>query len=241
MESDANIYATMYKDGSTYDEFFSKDPSLAKFLKTLPVGLKPNSTILDLGCGTGKPVAATLAALGHKVTDVDVSPDLVDLCGKNVPNADFETGDMLSYRPKHKFDCVLSVLSLFLFNRPEIERLAASWSDMVHPGGLLGIGTQLAEDVAKTYPETANTENGKLGVLEYDADGRAASNIAWWFMNAPERLTLFTRKGWHEMLKENGFDIVWENVEKFTPGVGSGCLPAMHCFMIARKREVSSL
>lgn len=117
MQRDTSIYAAMYENGASYEDSYSKDPSLAKFLKTLPVGLKANSTILDLGCGTGVPVASTLAQAGHKVTGIEISKELVENCTANVPGATFEVSDMLTYKPTHKFDCVLNVLSLFLFDR----------------------------------------------------------------------------------------------------------------------------
>lgn len=119
--------------------------------------------------------------------------------------------------------------------------MASNWAEWVVPGGLVGVGSQLVEDVAKTYPQTTNVPNGTQGQLVLDPDGRAARNIDWWFLGKPEKLTLFTRRGWHEMLGEKGFDVVWDNAELFTPLEGSDCLPAMHYFVIARKRIASNL
>ena len=36
--------------------------------------LAPGSAVLDLGCGSGVPVAAALVAAGHAVTGLDLSP-----------------------------------------------------------------------------------------------------------------------------------------------------------------------
>jgi 2-polyprenyl-3-methyl-5-hydroxy-6-metoxy-1,4-benzoquinol methylase len=49
-----------------------------------------------VGCGTGLPSAPQLASAGCDVTGIDISPVLLDLARRNVPQATFLQRDVLS-------------------------------------------------------------------------------------------------------------------------------------------------
>lgn len=49
----------------------------------------PQSTVLDLGCGTGLPVAKFFTERGYDVTGIDLSDRMIQLAKKNVPHAVF--------------------------------------------------------------------------------------------------------------------------------------------------------
>lgn len=51
-------------------------------------------TVLDIGCGSGRPIASHLAAEGHSVTGIDSSPAMVELFRPNVPDAEAIVADM---------------------------------------------------------------------------------------------------------------------------------------------------
>ena len=72
----ADVFDTL---GLEYQRAWSHQPALhgtlAWFAATQPSG----SRVLDIGCGTGVPVARTLAKAGMKVTGLDVSPVMVDI------------------------------------------------------------------------------------------------------------------------------------------------------------------
>ncbi|CAM3794606.1 bifunctional 2-polyprenyl-6-hydroxyphenol methylase/3-demethylubiquinol 3-O-methyltransferase UbiG [Mucilaginibacter galii] len=55
--------------------------SVYKWVKTLP----PNSTVLDMGCGTGLPITKVLVDAGMDVNAIDASPSLVKSFRKNFP------------------------------------------------------------------------------------------------------------------------------------------------------------
>ena len=58
--------------------------------------------ILDCGCGTGKPVAQTLAQAGFAITGIDFSQTMLDLARKNVLPTErhtFQYVDMLKFDP----------------------------------------------------------------------------------------------------------------------------------------------
>lgn len=56
-------------------------PWLDAFLGYVPEA----GTVLDLGCGSGEPIAEYLIAQGRWVTGVDAAPGLVDLCASASP------------------------------------------------------------------------------------------------------------------------------------------------------------
>ena len=59
-------------------------PKEVEYLALLVAPLKPNSQVLDLGCGTGHPIASHLAALGHRVIGVDGSAAMLALAARAV-------------------------------------------------------------------------------------------------------------------------------------------------------------
>jgi cyclopropane fatty-acyl-phospholipid synthase-like methyltransferase len=104
------------------------------FLGTL-LGLSPaNPTVLDLGCGSGVPIDAYLAAKGARLTGVDFSVKHLVLARRNVPSgryieADFSTVDLGAGR----FDTVVSLYAIFHIPRDEhkalLEKIAGALKD----------------------------------------------------------------------------------------------------------------
>ena len=56
-------------------------PWLDAFLAHVP----ESGTVLDLGCGSGEPIARYLIEQGRRVTGVDASPGLIALCRERFP------------------------------------------------------------------------------------------------------------------------------------------------------------
>ena len=65
-----------------------------RFVTNLPMG----ASVLDLGCGSGAPVALNMAACGLAVTGIDASPSLISLCRERMPGQRWIVGDMRSPR-----------------------------------------------------------------------------------------------------------------------------------------------
>jgi len=62
--------------------------------------LEPGSTILDLGCGAGKPVDKFFIYQGHRVIGIDISEKQIKLAKRNAPQASYTVKDIAihSYR-----------------------------------------------------------------------------------------------------------------------------------------------
>jgi len=75
--------------------------------------LPRGGTVLDLGCGSGAPVAQFMAANGLKIAGIDSSRTLISLCRQRLPDHDWQLGDMRTARLGQEFDGILAWDSLF--------------------------------------------------------------------------------------------------------------------------------
>jgi SAM-dependent methyltransferase len=75
--------------------------------------LPPCSDILDLGCGSGDPVARFYVEAGHRVTGVDVSTALLALARERFPDCTWIQQDMRALNLKKSFAAILAWDSFF--------------------------------------------------------------------------------------------------------------------------------
>jgi SAM-dependent methyltransferase len=73
----------------------------------------PGGTVLDLGCGPGKPMAAYLLAQGVNVCGVDSSPTMIALARANFSEQEWVVADMRALNLKRRFAGVLAWDSFF--------------------------------------------------------------------------------------------------------------------------------
>jgi SAM-dependent methyltransferase len=220
---DADFYSSL---GSNYEDAYGHDEGLIKFLEKALTYLPPQSQVLDIGCGTGRPVASTLAAAGHIMTGIDISEVMLELSRKAVPSGHFQNADMRQYEPPagFHFNAVLSIMATFILDREEIEEMVTCWSRWLPVGGTLCVATVAAEDYE------LETRGGK-----YDEDGRCARDIGIRFMGAIVKTTLMTRIGWEKLLGENGFEILDAMTDVFVPRKEVDSDEQSHYYVIARK------
>lgn len=107
-----------------------RDTMRALMLSRLPVDLR-GARVLDAGCGTGV-MAAELARRGADVVGVDISPQLVDIAQRRLPEdlagrVRFRAGDMLD-AGSGRFDHVVAMDSLIYYGPTDLaaalEKLA---------------------------------------------------------------------------------------------------------------------
>lgn len=75
--------------------------------------LTTGAWILDLGCGSGRPVALYLVQHGLRVTGVDTSPRLIARCRRRMPDHEWIVADMRALALHQCFDGILSWDSFF--------------------------------------------------------------------------------------------------------------------------------
>lgn len=83
--------------------------------------LTQGATVLDLGCGSGMPVAHNLVQHGLYVTGVDSSPTMISLCRNRMPEQEWIVSDMRTVVLDRRFNGILGWDSFF-FLRPDDQR-----------------------------------------------------------------------------------------------------------------------
>lgn len=109
--------------------------------------------VLDVRCGAGF-VALVLAELGHSVTGLDVSPELLRACRDRADErgiTDLRLVEATAERPPADlgpFDAVVSRHLLWTLRCP--EQAVAAWAGLVRPGGrVVGIDALWSEELVR--------------------------------------------------------------------------------------------
>ena len=98
--------------------------------------VRPGGDVLDLGCGSGFPVASTLTEQGYAVFGVDASPTLVSMFRGRLGNAQAacETVQDSAFFGR-TFDGVIAVGLIFLLSEDDQRRLIEKIGKALAPGG----------------------------------------------------------------------------------------------------------
>jgi SAM-dependent methyltransferase len=120
---------------------------LAELLVLLPQA--GGGRVLDLGCGSGLPVARDVAAAGHHVLGIDGSREQILLAGENVPDGEFACADMTTADlPESSFDAVAAFYSIIHVPRSEHAHLFRRIAGWLVPGGVFvaSLGSRASVD-----------------------------------------------------------------------------------------------
>jgi trans-aconitate methyltransferase len=104
-----------------------------RVLATLP----PRSAILDLGCGSGEPVARFYIDRGHRMTGVDVSGAMVALCRARFPEHTWIQHDMRTLNLKKCFAAIIAWDSFFHLPPDNQRRMLPVFARHAAPGAAL--------------------------------------------------------------------------------------------------------
>lgn len=88
--------------------------------------VKPNSHVLDAGCGSGR-IAGELAARGHRVVGVDVDPVMIEAAEQDFPGpiwivGDLAETDLATHGITESFDAIVSCGNVMAFLAPSTRR-----------------------------------------------------------------------------------------------------------------------
>ena len=97
----------------------------------------PGSSILDLGCGSGEPIARHLVQSGYRVTGVDSSPSLIAMCRARMPEEEWLVGDMRTLDLGRRFDGVLAWYSFFHLHFDDQRAMFPRFAAHAAPGAIL--------------------------------------------------------------------------------------------------------
>ncbi|MFJ6676389.1 class I SAM-dependent methyltransferase [Actinosynnema sp. NPDC091369] len=128
--------------GHDYEEAFGRTPVVDEAIRVLLDRLPPHARVLDIGSGTGRPVAEDLAAAGHDVVGVDVSATMVEIARQQVPDARFVHADVREWESEDaSWDAVCAFFPFLQMTRDEVVAVLAKIARWLKPGGLLALIT----------------------------------------------------------------------------------------------------
>ena len=133
VEQGYDAIAGRYAEWAVTSEPDLRMDHVAKLFELVPSG----SGVLELGCGSGVPVAKALAER-YKLTGVDISEAQVHRAKVNVPTALLIQSDMTAVRfPAQAFDAVVALFCITHVPREEHAELLARMRGWIRPGGYL--------------------------------------------------------------------------------------------------------
>jgi SAM-dependent methyltransferase len=136
---------------------------LARFTALLPGG----GAVLDIGCGSGQPIAAHLIGQGYAVSGVDSSPELVAMAKAAFPAAQWSVADMRSLSLERRFDGILAWDSFFHLCPDDQRRMFAAFRRHALPGAALMFTSGPAAGVAMGSYQGEPLYHASLDGAEY--------------------------------------------------------------------------
>ncbi len=111
---------------------FDNTDQLEELAKLIP----PKSSVLDLGCGTGLPVAKFFTERGYNVTGIDLSDKMILLAKKNVPDAVFYAENIINADlSENSFDLIVSFYCLFHLTKENQKQIFHKIMHWLKTGG----------------------------------------------------------------------------------------------------------
>lgn len=167
--------------GARYEDAFTDRAAELAATDWLISGVAPGARVVDLGCGTGLPVARRLTDAGLTVTGIDESSVMVALARERVPAATFVRADMRSIGPEFgEFEGAIAFFSLLMLPKADIEAVLRALRDRLRGPGLLA-----------------------LAMVAGDFDAAQLE-----FLDVPMRLSAYPTDALAKLLASTGFDVV---------------------------------
>lgn len=165
-ETVVDLYSRRARDfDADRDKSLFERPWLDDFLTHVPDA----GEVLDLGCGSGEPIARHLIAKGRRLTGVDASPDLIELCRGRHPDHDWRVGDMRRLDLGRTYDGVIAWHSLIHIAPDAQPQVFSVFARHLRPGGVLMFtsGSARGETVGRWRDKPLY--HGSLSTAEYRA------------------------------------------------------------------------
>jgi SAM-dependent methyltransferase len=171
METDADKVIDLY-DRHAHDDVadrrivgWSESAWLDRFVALLPQG----ASILDIGCGSGEPVAKYLIGRGFAVDGVDTSPTLIALCRERFPQRSWRVADMRALALQETFDGLLAWDSFFHLTHDDQRRMFPLFKRHASPGAALMFTTGTSHGEAIGVYRGEPLYHASLAPEEYQA------------------------------------------------------------------------
>jgi len=112
-----------------------------KYIDLLIDHLKPGANVLDVGCGSGFPIASYLIEHGFQVTGVDSSKELLKIAESKTPLMQTILGDIRSVVIDQKFDAIVEWWCLFHIPKQDHAKMISRFASWLKKDGILEFTT----------------------------------------------------------------------------------------------------
>lgn len=126
-------------------------------------GLQPGARVLDLGCGTGTPVAKHLVEKGFYVTGVDQSRKMLEIAKREVLQAKFIHSDMVNVQLPSGFGAAIAWDSIFHVARKHHSGIFQKVAGLLEPGGKFLVSVGGSDPASSTEDSGASGASDKEG------------------------------------------------------------------------------
>ncbi|WP_058475756.1 methyltransferase domain-containing protein [Legionella steigerwaltii] len=132
------VYETYDQIIDWYDAHRNKELNMEQlYLGKVKEYFPRGGSVLDVGCGTGEPIARFFIEAGYELTGVDASKKMIARCKQNFPNAQWILADMRAMEFNEQFDIVIAWHSFFHLPQADQRSTLSLLSSLVKPKGLL--------------------------------------------------------------------------------------------------------
>ncbi|MDP9095773.1 MAG: class I SAM-dependent methyltransferase [Pseudomonadota bacterium] len=137
MTGNLSVLETYQRHGAAWaglrGDRLDEGPWLDRFCALLP----PAATVLDIGCGSGHPIAAELTRRGIHVTGVDGTPTMLALFQRNLPGTPAHLVDMRQLALSQRFAGLLAWDSFFHLSPADQRAMVPRFQAHAAPGAAI--------------------------------------------------------------------------------------------------------
>jgi len=169
------VYECYEEIVSWFDDARTKTLMVSEYLNLIVKSVPASSSVLDLGCGTGEPIAQFFIDKGFKVTGVDGSKKMIELCKKRFPNEQWIVSDMREINLQQRFDVVLAWHSFFHLDQDSQRKMFKIFSTHTKTGGVLAFTS--GEEEGEVWSDNGGQQlyHASLSTSEYESLLKAES------------------------------------------------------------------
>ena len=138
-------------------------PWIDRFCRLIPHG----GSIVDIGCGSGLPIAGELIERGFDVTGVDGTPTMIGLFKHNLPGVAVHFADMRELAFDQRFQGLLAWDSFFHLSPEDQRDMFPRFQELAEPDAALMFSSGNAEGEAIGELEGDRLYHGSLDPDEY--------------------------------------------------------------------------
>ncbi|MBO9549232.1 class I SAM-dependent methyltransferase [Pseudomonas sp.] len=126
-----------HRHASAWDRLRGNHLTDHKWIERFRALLQPSDVVLDLGCGSGQPVARFLIEAGLSLVGVDASAKMLAMCRARFPEQQWIHADMRTLQLDRQFAGILAWNSFFHLKPDDQRRMFPTFQKHAAPGAYL--------------------------------------------------------------------------------------------------------